>query len=69
MDNTTRQLAAYVTSLRYEDLTPAATHMTKKLLIDAIGCAIGKVSMAILAVEENTGWHCRSILTQVVING
>jgi hypothetical protein len=33
------------------------------------GKAIGKVSMAILSVEENTGLHCRSIVTQVVING
>src|SRR5262249_32258484 len=31
--------------------------------------AIGKESMAILSVEKNTGFHCRSILTQIVING
>jgi hypothetical protein len=31
--------------------------------------AIGKESIAILAVEEHTGFHCRSILTQIVING
>jgi hypothetical protein len=35
----------------------------------ALRKAIGKVSMAILSVEENTGLHCRSIVTQVVING
>ena len=31
--------------------------------------AIGKESMAILSGEENTGCHCRSIVTQIVING
>jgi hypothetical protein len=31
--------------------------------------AIGKDSMAILSVEENTGRHCRSIVTHIVING
>ena len=31
--------------------------------------AIGKESLAILSVEENTGFHCRSILTQIAING
>ena len=41
MDKITEKLARYVTSLRYEDLSPAAVHTTKKLLIDAIGCAIG----------------------------
>ena len=41
MDKTTEKLARYVTALRYEDLTPSAVHMTKKLLIDAIACALG----------------------------
>ena len=30
---------------------------------------IGKDSMASLSVEENMGFHCRSILTQMMING
>ncbi|HKU69606.1 MAG TPA: MmgE/PrpD family protein [Burkholderiales bacterium] len=41
MDKTTEKIARYATSLRYEDVTPAALHMGKKLLIDAVGCAIG----------------------------
>lgn len=41
MDKTTEKLARYVTGLRYEDLSPAALHMTKKLLLDALACAIG----------------------------
>ncbi|HYH40359.1 MAG TPA: MmgE/PrpD family protein, partial [Burkholderiales bacterium] len=41
MDKTTEKLARYVTALRYEDLSDVAVHTTKKLLIDAIGCAIG----------------------------
>lgn len=41
MDSTTEKLARYVVSLRYEDLTPSALHMAKKLLIDAIACAVG----------------------------
>src|SRR5215468_4029210 len=35
----------------------------------ALRRAIGKESMAILAAEENTRLHCRSIVTQIVING
>jgi hypothetical protein len=31
--------------------------------------AIGKESMAVLSVEENMEFHCRSILTQIAING
>src|SRR5262249_51082111 len=31
--------------------------------------AIGKESMAVLSVEVHTWFHCRSILTQIVING
>ena len=31
--------------------------------------AIGKESMAILSVEKNTGFHCRSDTAQIVING
>jgi hypothetical protein len=30
---------------------------------------IGKESMAILSVEEHAGVHCRSIVTQISING
>jgi 2-methylcitrate dehydratase len=41
MDRTTEALARYATGLRYEDLTPAALRMAKKLLIDAIACAVG----------------------------
>ncbi len=41
MDKTTEQIARYVTALRYEDLTPQAIHTAKKLVIDAIGCAVG----------------------------
>jgi 2-methylcitrate dehydratase len=41
MDHTTDKLAGYVASLSYADLTPTAIHATKRLLIDALGCAIG----------------------------
>jgi 2-methylcitrate dehydratase len=41
MDKTTRKLASYVTSLAYDQLTPAAIRVSEKLLIDALGCAIG----------------------------
>ncbi|OFZ90635.1 MAG: hypothetical protein A3I62_02170 [Betaproteobacteria bacterium RIFCSPLOWO2_02_FULL_62_79] len=41
MDRTTEQLASHVTGLRYEWLTPGAVHSAKRLLIDAIGCAVG----------------------------
>ena len=41
MDKTTGALSRYVTSLRYEDLSPRAVHETKRHLIDSLGCAIG----------------------------
>jgi 2-methylcitrate dehydratase len=41
MDNTTRALASYVASLRYEQLAPNTVHEAKKHLIDSIGCAYG----------------------------
>lgn len=41
MDNTTRRLAAFTTMLRYEDLTPAAIHAARRLMVDTIGCAVG----------------------------
>ena len=44
------------------DKTGAKTPMTLRK-------AIGKESMTILSVEENTGFHCRSIVTQMAING
>jgi len=31
--------------------------------------AIGKESMAILPVEANPGFHCRSMVTQIPIKG
>ena len=37
----TRELARYVTELRYEDLTPNAIEMAKKCVLDFLGCCIG----------------------------
>ena len=34
-------LSRYTAELRYEDLTPATIHETKRKLIDTLGCAIG----------------------------
>ncbi|MCC8060491.1 MAG: MmgE/PrpD family protein [Clostridiales bacterium] len=39
--NFTRELAQYVTELRYEDLTPNAIEMAKKCVLDFLGCCIG----------------------------
>jgi len=41
MDTTTEVLARYVSSLRYEDLSPGAIHEAKRHLIDSFGCAMG----------------------------
>jgi 2-methylcitrate dehydratase len=41
MDRTTEVLSRYVTSLRYEDLSPRTIHEAKRHLIDSLGCAIG----------------------------
>ena len=41
MDNRTRQLAAYAAGLRYDELTPAAIHETKRRFIDSLACLVG----------------------------
>ena len=41
MDKTTKTLAQYVTSLRYDDLSAGAIHEGKRHLIDSFGCAMG----------------------------
>ena len=41
MDKTTETFARYVTSLRYEDLSPTAIHEARRHLIDSLGCALG----------------------------
>lgn len=41
MDKTTETLARYVTSLRYEDLTPSAVHEAKRRIVDTFACAMG----------------------------
>jgi len=41
MDNTTRKLAHYATTLGDGDLTPAVLHTAKKHLIDTIACLLG----------------------------
>jgi len=41
LDKFTASLADYAGSLAYEDLTPAAIHATKRLLVDTFACAIG----------------------------
>ena len=41
MDKTTRTLARYTTSLKFNDLPAVTLHETKRRLIDAIACAMG----------------------------
>lgn len=41
MDDTTKTLATYVTSLAYDQLSATTIQETKKRLVDAIACAIG----------------------------
>jgi 2-methylcitrate dehydratase len=41
LDNTTRTLASYVASLRYEALPAAAVHEAKRHLVDSMACLLG----------------------------
>ncbi|MES2999859.1 MAG: MmgE/PrpD family protein [Pseudomonadota bacterium] len=41
MDAFTRNIARYAASLQYAQLTPAAIHATKRLLVDSFACAVG----------------------------
>ena len=41
MDRLVEQLSTYASGLRYDDLPEQVTHQAKRLLVDALGCAIG----------------------------
>jgi hypothetical protein len=55
----------------HEDLHMLPNRARKDRCKDANGAAKGdrQGEHGILSIEENTGFHCRSILTQIVING
>jgi 2-methylcitrate dehydratase len=61
MDRTTEQLARYATGLRYEDVPPPALHWAKKLLIDAIACAVGGYHGAPSVVARRLAAHTSGI--------
>ncbi len=60
MDKTTEKLAAYVTSLRYEELTPDAVRATEKLILDTFGCAIGGFGSASAGIARRLAARCSS---------
>ena len=41
MPNLAEQLSSYATSLHYRDLPAEVVHLTKRMIIDTIGCALG----------------------------
>ena len=41
MPNLAEQLSSYATSLHYRDLPSDVVHLTKRMIIDTIGCALG----------------------------
>ena len=44
MSNMAEQLSSYATSLHYRDLPSEVVHLTKRMIIDTIGCALGGYS-------------------------
>ncbi len=38
------RLSRYALALRYEELSPAAIHVTKQRIVDALGCALGSLN-------------------------
>jgi 2-methylcitrate dehydratase len=44
MPNLAEQLSSYATSLHYRDLPADVVHLTKRMIIDTIGCALGGYS-------------------------
>ena len=44
MPNLAEQLSTYATSLHYRDLPADVVHLTKRMIIDTIGCALGGYS-------------------------
>jgi 2-methylcitrate dehydratase len=44
MPNMAEQLSSYATSLHYRDLPADVVHLTKRMIIDTIGCALGGYS-------------------------
>src|SRR5216683_991344 len=51
------QLADYVGSLRFEDLSPEVVHEVKRRIIDSIGCALG-------AWNEEPCWIAREVASE-----
>ena len=41
MDRLVEQLSTYASEMRYDELPEQVTHQAKRLLVDALGCAIG----------------------------
>jgi 2-methylcitrate dehydratase len=59
----TATMARWAASLRFEDLSQAAVHQAKRLLLDSIGCALGvyqqcdvKIALALLDEIAGRGW-------------
>jgi 2-methylcitrate dehydratase PrpD len=46
MNNVTRELANFAANLKYEDLPPEVVYESKRLLLDAIGCALAGTGTA-----------------------
>ena len=44
MDQPTQQVAHYAATLAYADLTPNAVHTSKRMLVDAVACALAAYS-------------------------
>lgn len=55
MDNLTRQLAAYVTSRRFDDIPADIVRSATRHLVDAIGCALGGRDCEAARIGRN--WH------------
>jgi 2-methylcitrate dehydratase len=53
-------MSRWAAGLRFEDLSPAAVHQAKRLLLDSLGCALGgyqqhDVKIALAVLDEITG--------------
>ena len=49
----TAKLAAFAKGLRFEDLPPEVVHQAKRVLLDALGCAVGAFDSKVATIVHD----------------
>lgn len=60
MDDTIKSLAHFTSSLRYEEIRPAAIHSAKRSILDSLGCAVSSFNEEPIAALRRIAGRVRS---------